>query len=94
MLSSKISPNIDHVEFKPAPFGAGNRDFLGRISFLLNGFIQFRRLPVFRDGDGLRIDLAGIDPTATGLPMVREDLRRAIERCLAEQMGDLIHDPA
>jgi hypothetical protein len=90
MLNSKISPNISCVEFIPTPSG----DFLGRISFLLNGFIQFQRLPVFHDGDGFRLDFTGVDPTGSGLPLIRDDLRQAIERCLAEQMGDLIHDPA
>ena len=90
MMTSRISPQIDRIEFVQAPTG----DFLGRISFLLNGFIEFRRLPVFRDDDGLHVDFSGLDPTATGLPLIRDDLRRAIERCLADQLGDLVHDPA
>ncbi len=66
------SPKIDDVEFKGAE---GKSRLLGRVSFLLNRCIQYRRLPVHRSGNGIQIQF----PAAAPCPLPSY-VEKAIER--------------
>ena len=85
MYTSKISPKIDVslVQFTPPRSGSAAGDLIGRISFLVNGFIRFRNLPVRCSSDnGVRIDFPGpVDCPCSDLPLnlIRDDIRAEIE---------------
>ena len=74
-------PTIDHVEFKPA--GRATGTFQGRVSFLLNGCVQFLKLPVHRtESNAFHIDFP-----ATVLCPMPQRIQQAIEARIAEVLA-------
>jgi hypothetical protein len=82
--SSILNPlSVSNLEFKPA-VGQGGDQFVGRISFQVNGYINFRNLPIYRNSLGIHIDFPPVLTTTFPGHACRQ-----IEARVAEQIEEL-----
>ena len=97
MFNSKISKaiNVSHFEFTLSNFPKDEGDLIGKASFFVNGFIQFRNIPIRKNPDGeLRVDFSAVGngngSSVVASSLLRGDIRKEIEHQVTEKLVEMV----